>query len=71
MSRAKVLLSGDSQVILLPEGFRFPRGTESVQIRRDGDALVLKPQPLAEWPEAFWAAFDGMPEDFERPHRLR
>lgn len=67
MPCAKVLLSEDTQVILLPEGFGFPHGTEEVEIRRDGDALVLKPLPPAEWPKAFWSAFEGMPDDFERP----
>lgn len=22
---------------------------------------------VEKWPESFWRAFDGMPEDFERP----
>lgn len=71
MPCAKVVLIGGAQAILLPEHFHLPPGTEEVEIRRAGDALVLMPLPLEEWPEAFWSAFDGMPEDFERPLRLR
>ena len=29
--------------------------------------MVLKLLPRADWPSSFWHAFDGMPEDFERP----
>jgi hypothetical protein len=30
-------------------------------------AIELTSVKVGEWPESFWRAFDGMPEDFERP----
>lgn len=69
MATAKVFWSGNSQAIRLPEDFRFPPGTEAVEIRREGERIVLEPVQVEEWPESFWRAFEGMPEDFERaPH---
>jgi antitoxin VapB len=70
MVNAKVFWSGNSQAVRLPKGFRFPPGTEEVEIHRDGEALILKPPPRAEWPAGFWRAFEGMPEDFERPAQV-
>lgn len=29
-----------------------------------------EPVQVEEWPESFWRAFDGMPEDFERPTQV-
>jgi len=69
MPHAKVFWSGNSQVVRLPEGYQFPPGTEEVVIRREGEALVLDIPPRVEWPVDFWRAFEGMPEDFERPLR--
>jgi len=65
--KAKVFWSENHQAVRLPKEFRFPPGTREVEIRRAGEALVLKPLPHADWPASFWCAFDGMPEDFERP----
>jgi antitoxin VapB len=70
MTNAKVFWSGNSQAVRLPKGFRFPPGTEEVEIHRDGEALILTVAPRADWPADFWHAFDGMPEDFERPAQV-
>jgi antitoxin VapB len=70
MVNAKVFWSGNSQAVRLPKGFRFPPGTEEVEIQRDGEALILKLPPRTEWPADFWRAFEGMPEDFERPAQV-
>lgn len=71
MATAKVFWSGNSQALRLPKDFRFPPGTEEVEIRREGERIVLEPVQVEEWPESFWRAFDGMPEDFERPTPVR
>jgi len=71
MPSAKVFWSGNSQAVRLPKGFRFPPGTEEVEIHREGESLVLKLLPRAEWPADFWRAFEGMPEDFKRPAQVR
>ena len=71
MATAKVFWSGHSQAVRLPREFRFPPDTEEVEIRREGERIVLEPVQVEEWPESFWRAFDGMPEDFERPPQVR
>jgi len=71
MPNAKVFWSGNSQVVRLPKEYRFPPGTEEVQIRRKGEALVLERLPRVEWPVDFWRAFEGMPADFERPAQMK
>lgn len=70
MAKAKVFRSGNSQAVRLPKGFRFPPGTKAIEIRRDGEAWILKPLPPADWPADFWGAFDWMPEAFERPAQV-
>lgn len=70
MSTAKVFRSGNSQAVRLPKEFRFPVGTEEVAIRRQGERLILEPVKHEEWPEEFWAAFEGMSPDFERPRQV-
>lgn len=71
MSTAKIFWSGNSQAVRLPKEFRFPAGTEEVEVHREGDRLVLEPVQREDWPEDFWRAFDGMSEDFERPPQVR
>jgi virulence-associated protein VagC len=71
MANAKVFWSGNSQAVRLPKGLRFPPGTEEVEIHREGEALVLKLPPRTEWPADFWRAFEGMPEDFNRPKPVK
>lgn len=70
MATAKVFWSGNSQAIRLPKDFRFPPNTEEVAIHREGDRIVLEAVKVEEWPESFWRAFEGMPEDFERPPHI-
>ena len=71
MATARVFWSGNSQAIRLPKEFRFPDETKEVAVHRQGDKLILEPVGREEWPEDFWKAFDGMPEDFERPLQVR
>lgn len=71
VATAKVFWSGNSQAVRLPREFRFPVGTEELEISREGETLTLRPVARAGWPEEFWHAFDGMPEGFERPPQVR
>jgi len=61
-SRAKIFMHGGSQAVRLPKEFRFE--VAEVDIRKEGDALILEPPPKArkrtaeEW-AAFWAEIDA------------
>jgi len=68
---AKVFWSGNSQAVRLPKAFRFPRETEEVEVRRQGERIILEPVRPQAWPESFWQAFGDMPEGFERPVQRR
>lgn len=70
MTTAKIFWNGDSQAVQLPQDFRFPPDTDEVIIRREGEAVVLEPVQREDWPEDFWMAFEGMPDDFERPPQM-
>jgi antitoxin VapB len=50
--RAKLFLNGRSQAVRLPKAFRF-EGADEVEIRREGDAVILTPVRRTEWPEGF------------------
>lgn len=69
-TRAKVFWSGHSQAVRLPKSFRFGPETEEVEIRREGETVILEPVPREDWPEEFWQAFGDMPEGFERPPQV-
>jgi len=56
-------MNGRSQAVRLPKEFRF-LGTE-VEIRREGEAVVLEPVEKREWPEGFFKEI-RVGEDFER-----
>lgn len=62
-ARAKLFTHGGSQAVRLPKAFRF-EGTE-VNVRRDGDSVVLTPAPrkrprTREEMDAFWAELDAL-----------
>ena len=61
--RAKVFWTGRSQAVRLPKEFRFD--SDTVLVRREGDAVVL--EPADEWPEGYVESFAGAPKDFARP----
>lgn len=50
--RAKLFLNGRSQAVRLPKEFRFD-GVE-VEIRRDGDEVILAPVRKRAWPRGYW-----------------
>lgn len=61
--RARVFWSGRSQAVRLPKEFRFD--TDTVFVRREGDALIL--EPADAWPEGYVESFAGVPPAFARP----
>lgn len=48
--RAKVFWTGRSQAVRLPKEFRFE--TDTVLVRRDGNAVILEPD--LGWPEGYF-----------------
>jgi antitoxin VapB len=67
-SVAKVLKSGQSQALSLPEDFHFD--TDEVFISREGNKVVLFPKPKMTWDEYF--SKYGPDPDFtlERPDNV-
>jgi antitoxin VapB len=61
--KAKVFWTGRSQAVRLPKEFRL--ASDTVLVRREGDAIVL--EPADEWPEGYVESFAGLPKDFARP----
>ena len=51
--RAKLFWNGRSQAVRLPKEFRF-EGPE-VEIRREGQTVILEPVARSEWPDGFIA----------------
>jgi antitoxin VapB len=70
-TRAKLFWNGRSQAVRLPKEFRF-EGDE-VEIRQEGDAVILEPVRRPAWPVGF---IDGIRADakyfanFEVPEPL-
>lgn len=58
--RAKLFMNGNSQAVRLPREFRFPGS--SVYIRRQGDEVILSPNPPS-W-DAFFDTPSAFGEDF-------
>lgn len=50
-ARAKLFWNGRSQAVRLPKAFRF-EGDE-VEIRQEGDAVILEPVRRRAWPVGF------------------
>jgi virulence-associated protein VagC len=64
-ARAKLLRTGGSQAVQLPQEFRFPEEQSEVLVRREGNRLIL--EPIEEWPEDFRACLGAWSEEIERP----
>jgi len=62
---AEVVDMGGAQAVKLPEGFRFD--TDTVAIRREGQAVILEPVKPATWPEGFFEAIHIEDPRFVRP----
>ena len=52
MSIVEIVHIGSGQAVKLPDGFHFD--SESVSIRREGNAVILEPVKPATWPEGFF-----------------
>lgn len=50
-TRAKLFWNGRSQAVRLPRAFRFDG--DEVEIRREGDAVILEPVRRRRWPAGF------------------
>ena len=61
--RAKLFWSGRSQAVRLPKEFRF-EGDE-VEIRREGDAVILEPVRKRVLPGDYWQRIDRLRADLE------
>lgn len=60
MATTKVFRSGNSQAVRIPKAFRIE--SDEVEIRREGDAIVLRP-PERSWAPLF-ESLDKFTEDF-------
>ena len=65
MSTAEVVEIGGGQAVELPEGFRFD--TDTVSIRREGEAVILEPVKSRCWPDGFFEAIRIDDPKFVRP----
>ncbi len=69
MARAKIFKHGGSQAVRLPKEFRFE--VEEVDIRKEGDAVILKPakKPTPKDIQNLWDRIDSIrgDEQLERP----
>jgi antitoxin VapB len=57
-TRAKLFWNGRSQAVRLPKQFRF-EGDE-VEIRKEGDAVILEPVKRSTFPEGYWERIDEL-----------
>ncbi len=65
METAIVITEGDRQTIRLPKAYHL--STPTVQIRRQGDAVVLEPLKPQTWPAGFFDEIHIADPTFERP----
>jgi len=63
--KAKLFMNGHSQAVRLPKEFRF-EGTE-VEIRSEGNTVILEPLKKREWPEGFFDEIRIEDDSFMRP----
>jgi virulence-associated protein VagC len=67
VSTAEVVDLGGDQVVRLPKGFHFD--TETVSIRREGEAVILEPVKSLTWPVGFFEAIRIDDSKFVRPEQ--
>ncbi|HEY4595791.1 MAG TPA: hypothetical protein VIJ02_05270, partial [Thermoanaerobaculia bacterium] len=63
--RVKLLKSGDSQTVLLPRKYHFDEDQEEVDIRRQGNRIILEPVKRT-WSKKFLELAGSAP-DFPYP----
>jgi antitoxin VapB len=62
VKRASIFRNGANQAVRLPQELRFPADIKEVQIRRQGDGLLLSPVK-PDW-SSFFALQVDVPDDF-------
>lgn len=67
MKTAAVIDTGFGQTVTLPEEFRFK--TDTVSIRREGEAVILEPVKPVDWPERFFEKIRIDDPAFVRPEQ--
>ncbi len=65
MKTAELLHSNGSQVVRLPDEFRFPG--DAVSIRKEGEAVILEPIKSRTWPDGFFEQIRIDDPAFTRP----
>jgi antitoxin VapB len=65
MSTAEIVDIGGGQAVNFPEEFRFD--TDTVSIRREGEAVILEPVRSQIWPDGFFEAIHIDDPKFARP----
>jgi len=65
MQLAEVISTNGQQSVKLPAGIRLE--SETVSVRREGDAVILEPVRPSAWPEGFFEAIRIDDPAFERP----
>jgi virulence-associated protein VagC len=67
MATATVTTEGDVQTVRLPKGYHLP--TPTVQIRHEGDGIVLEPLKPRAWPPDFFEQIRITDPSFARPEQ--
>lgn len=70
MTLAKIFWSGNSQAVRLPKTMRFPKDWKEVEIRKEGEGLILEPRRPKKLSQEFLDVLGSMPE-FRRPKQVR
>lgn len=60
--RASIFRNGANQAVRLPQELRFPEQVKEVQIRKQGDSLLISPI-RADW-ASFFSLKTEVPDDF-------
>jgi len=67
MKTAEVVETNHGQAVRLPDEFRFE--TDTVFIRREGEAVILEPVRSAKWPARFFEDIRIDDSTFARPEQ--
>ena len=65
MQYAEVIEQNGHQSVQLPVGIRME--SQTVSVRREGDAVILEPVRSSVWPAGFFDAIRIDDPDFDRP----
>ena len=67
METATVTTEGETQTVRLPKGYHL--ATPTVQVRHEGDAIVLEPLKSMTWPAGFFDSIHITDPTFVRPEQ--